>query len=189
MVINYFPGEGTLWNTVCNIEWRPTHMYIKNLAIAGSLVVASTGALANNVDNLIAVDNGTNFFGAVHSDNDPFTDTFTFTGVSGQVFADVSLVTIGSTALQNINFLTASLNGNALTLSPTGQIETGSLANTSVTGPLVLTVTGTSGAAGGTFASYSGTINVSAIPEPGTWAMLLAGLTGMGFVARRRLYS
>jgi hypothetical protein len=29
-------------------------------------------------------------------------------------------------------------------------------------------------------------LSVSAIPEPGTWALLLAGLAGVGFVARRR---
>jgi hypothetical protein len=50
-------------------------------------------------------------------------------------------------------------------------------------------VTGKSGAAGGAFASYSGTMNLTIIPEPGTLALLFAGLGGiqlMGGRHRRR---
>jgi len=42
--------------------------------------------------------------------------------------------------------------------------------------PLQLVVTGTTGAGGGIFSSYSGTVNAIQIPEPGTWALMLAGL-------------
>ena len=31
-----------------------------------------------------------------------------------------------------------------------------------------------------------GVLRVAAVPEPGTWAMWLAGLGGFGFIARRR---
>ncbi|MEK7708235.1 MAG: FxDxF family PEP-CTERM protein, partial [Pseudomonadota bacterium] len=44
-----------------------------------------------------------------------------------------------------------------------------------------------SGATGGQFASYAGTMNISPIPEPETYAMLLAGLGLIGFSARRRM--
>jgi PEP-CTERM motif-containing protein len=40
--------------------------------------------------------------------------------------------------------------------------------------------------AGSETATYSGTMAVSAIPEPETYAMMLAGLGLMGFIARRR---
>jgi hypothetical protein len=33
---------------------------------------------------------------------------------------------------------------------------------------------------------YNGAISVAAVPEPETYAMLLAGLGVMGFIARRR---
>jgi PEP-CTERM motif len=161
-------------------------MYLRKLAIAGALAIASTGVLANDVTNDIVVDGGTTFFGALHTDNADFTDIFNFINVAGPVTANASLVTIGA-GLNNIDFLSASLNGQPLTLSATGFFETGSIGDIDLTGPLVLTVTGKSGAAGGTFASYSGTVNVAAIPEPGTWAMLLAGVMGIAAIARRRL--
>lgn len=34
--------------------------------------------------------------------------------------------------------------------------------------------------------SYAGSFEVTAVPEPGTYAMLLAGLAAVGFVAKRR---
>ena len=39
---------------------------------------------------------------------------------------------------------------------------------------------------GSDHATYAGSMTISAIPEPGTFAMMLAGLGLMGFIARRR---
>ena len=161
-------------------------MKLKHLAVAIAIVGMSTGALANDVNNDITGLGGTTFFGALHTDSFDFVDVFTF-NVVGPVNASASLVTIGFTPTQNINFLTATLNGNPLTLSPNGNIETGAtVGELSLTGPLVLTVTGQSGASGGQFASYSGTMNVTAVPEPGTLALLFAGLGGIQVMGRRR---
>ena len=140
-------------------------------------------AFANDVTNDITITGGTNFFGALHTDDVDFTDTFNFT-IDGAVSANVSLVTIGEGA-SNIDFVSADLNGIALSLSANGFFETGSLGNTDLTGPLVLTVRGRSGATGGTFASYSGTINVTIVPEPSTAALMGLGLVGLAFGARR----
>jgi len=41
------------------------------------------------------------------------------------------------------------------------------------------------GVAGGT-AGYGGTLSVAAVPEPSTWAMMLLGFAGLGFMAYRR---
>jgi len=157
----------------------------KLLVVAVGLILASNGASANDVNNNINVVGGTSFFGALHTDSFDFTDVFTFT-LAGPVTANASLVTIGE-GLSNIDFISADLNGNALTFSPIGRSEFGFTAgDLDLTGPLVLTVKGKSGADNGIFASYSGTMNVTQIPEPGSCALILAGLGVVGFFSRRR---
>ena len=51
---------------------------------------------------------------------------------------------------------------------------------------IIQTTTGTTGAIGATVAGVSGSNSVSSVPEPDTYAMMFAGLAGLGFVARRR---
>jgi len=155
------------------------------LVVLAGLLITSTGAMANDVDNNITGLGGTTFFGALHTDSDDFTDVFTFT-IDGPVTVSASLVTIGD-GLNNIDFVSANLNGNALSMSPNGFVEMGSTPiDLNLTGPLILTVTGKSGAAGGVFASYSGTMNVTSIPEPGTCALTLAALGMMALICHRR---
>lgn len=156
---------------------------VAGLAALMATQFAASSASANTVANNIPITGGTTFFGALHSDNLDFTDVFTFT-IDGSVLANTSLVTIGSGA-QNIDFLSADLNGVALTLTPNGFLETGSLNDTNLTGPLILTVRGRSGATGGVFASYSGTLNVTIIPEPSTALLMGLGIGGLAFAARR----
>jgi hypothetical protein len=114
-----------------------------------------------------------------------FTDTFTFTG--GPAFAETtaSLITIAlAPGVQDITFTAADLNGNALTFVAAGQADAGYGAWSSLAGPtFVLTVTGMTT---GNPASYSGTLNVTPVPEPGTYALMLAGLGAVGFIAKRR---
>ena len=162
-------------------------MKLKHFAVAIAIVGFSSGALANNVNPPpIDVSSGTAYFGALHTDNAPFTDTFDF-NVLGPVLASASLITIGLTPAQNVDFTSATLNGVALSLSPTGVAEAAfTFAELGLTGPLQLVVMGTTGAGGGFSSSYAGTVNVTQIPEPGTWALMLSGLSGIGFMARRQ---
>lgn len=124
-----------------------------------------------------------------------FTDTWTFNLGSASVVA-ASLtnveITFGSFKAGGITGFEAWLNGNQLfgpvstTNTPPVIVTTQVLAGgTSLpAGMYSLTVKGT-GVTGGS-ASYGGNIVATPVPEPETYAMMLAGLVAVGFLARRR---
>jgi len=160
-------------------------MFIKKLALAAAIVATSSGAFANDVVDAPAFAGLTSTFAALHSAG-AFTDTFTFT-MPGITSASVSVVTIGA-GVGDIDFTSATLNSMPLVLTTDagGFVELlYTPSSFAVTGPLTLIVKGTSAAN----ASYSGTLNVTAVPEPETVALMLAGLGMVGFVARRRRVS
>jgi opacity protein-like surface antigen len=155
---------------------------IKNLLTALSAAAVAGAAQANNVVDTPVFSGLTATFEALHSAGS-FTDTFTFL-VSGSTTASVSIVTIGA-GVADIDFTGSTLNGAplALTTDAGGFVELMYTPSAyAVTGPLTLVITGTSGAN----ASYTGSLNVGAVPEAGTLALMLAGLGAVGWVARRR---
>jgi hypothetical protein len=154
------------------------------------MLAASTGTvLADNITTNVAMStvspgSYTAHFGADHNATGAFTDTFTFNPAVGPSIANAVLQTLDLVGNNNLNFTSASLNGHALFLSPTGPYEFAMLnPPVAVSGTLVLTVMGNVISPS---ASYSGDINVAAVPEPETYGMLLAGLGIVGFLARRR---
>lgn len=166
------------------------NMNFAKLAVAGAVAVACSGAWAeDNAVTNIDLSSGTAFFGTLHFQAGAFTDTFSFVNPPAGPAYDVSgsLVSIALSGGQNIDFYSADLNGVPFVLSPNGAFEFGSLSASGVTGPLMITVSGlATGVGGGSAASYSGTLNVTPVPEPETYALMLAGLGAIGFMASRR---
>ena len=85
--------------------------------------------------------------------------------------------------------------GGGITTNPPGYQATAADAFANAPAPFMLTVTSPGTAVkflwaddnfGDNTAGSGISLNVTAVPEPGTYAMLLAGLAAVGFVAKRR---
>lgn len=162
------------------------------LALGALLLAACTAAQADDLTSNVNLGGSATeqsaAFGVTHIARGTFTDTFNFTPSNGNYMVDASLVTIGFTPAADVSFTSASINGYAMTLTGPGIFEYGFLQPTAIMGPLVLTVLGyvdSPFASGPASASYSGTLNISAVPEPAGAALLLAGLGVVGLAARR----
>lgn len=149
----------------------------QDLTLTGSAATGYTAATSNT-----------------HLQAGGFEDTFRFKASTPSLF-EFSLVTMGADADQLVSFSSVWLNGTQLTLTPvpgSAGVTYGNL-STPITGDLVLTV---KGFAGGTLsagspvaASYSSTFNLvpaSAVPEPQSYALFLAGLGLMVVMLNKR---
>ena len=118
-----------------------------------------------------------------------FTDTFNFTlplpgDTVGSVTTSATKVNGVIKAATNIDFLSATLDGQAFSLSPTGQFEFGNIDINTVAGLQTLVVKYKSWGKG---ATYSGTLAFTpSVPEPASWAMMIAGFGMLGATLRVR---
>lgn len=123
-----------------------------------------------------------------------FSDSFLFTigPPGGALIGTGSGSIITSTSLQfsatDLDLTSVTVNGVALTITRTagGLIESSGTSNVNIFGGQLnnITVTGVSRGLG----SYGGNLTFipTAVPEPGTWAMMLLGFGAIGFSMRRR---
>jgi hypothetical protein len=133
-------------------------------------------------------------FNAAVTSAGPFSDIFTFT-LPAALSTGFSLLNFPVGGLFNTMLTSATLfrnpDGNLFNSDDT-MVKAGAATPTGISftngasaaGTYYLNVTGiATGSQGGL---YNGAISVAAVPEPETYAMLLAGLGVMGFIARRR---
>lgn len=112
-----------------------------------------------------------------------FTESLTFTNTLAGLYA-ITLTTSSAA----VDFTSAILNGpggsmNALTnVNGNGVNEFFALNPTTLAaGQYTLNILGNNSSVG----SLGGSITISAVPEPGTWALMLIGFGGIGFAMRR----
>ena len=163
--------------------------FISAAVIALFAVSGAASAATYNVGNLTALgDDGynTSITFAAGSINDTFTfditgGSNTFTGLASKLSLKLNqLITNGAGTLTGPSF-SAPLFASEI-LNPGQYFQALSYAGTLAQGTYSLNLTGTA-AKGGT---YNVNLLAAPVPEPETYAMLLAGLGLMGAVARRR---
>ena len=147
----------------------------KSFAACALLAVSASGAFA--ADQSVAFNGDLASFIATSPVLDGGNDVVSFTNLaSGQY--DFLLTLSG----QYINLSSLSVNGVAGTVVSNGTILFADVQGTGTT-PFALTL---NGVAFKSTSTYSGEMSATAVPEPATSALLLAGLGAMGLIARRR---
>jgi hypothetical protein len=164
-------------------------MNFKTIAAAALLAVATTGAFADSLYAKGDITSAGGFDFASSSLSGSFTDTYTFTLTGNNELSDA--ITNAFTAKTGkISDFTVKLVGpsfsdtqmiGVLGKSQTAYADYADLA----AGTYTLTVSGIAQK----YSTYGGSLSVSAVsavPEPASVALLLAGVGCMGFVAKRR---
>ena len=174
------------------------HSSLKRAVAVAMLAGVSFGANATTT-HLGTVSEPTGIAGTVLGDGKSFSDIFTFTLSDPSLGASFDVINVPATVsgqtsfdgiLSALSLFSAGANGavgggddTLLATSTLPGSESLTLDyNQSLSGLSYITVTGISNASGG--AIYAG--EIAPIPEPETYAMLLAGLGLMGAVVRRR---
>ncbi|MYN29062.1 FxDxF family PEP-CTERM protein [Duganella levis] len=160
---------------------------LQAVAVSATMMLTVAGASAATTVTLTGAGSSyTGGFNVTHSSAGSFTDEFIISPEFPSTTVSAVLSTIGFEPSQYITFSSVKLNGIALTLS---NLNPGVLAYTpsefALSGPITLTVVGSSGGN----ASYSGTINLTVVPEPEGYALMLAGLGVVGYISRRKRHA
>ncbi|MCB5184002.1 FxDxF family PEP-CTERM protein [Methylobacillus gramineus] len=160
---------------------------LKTALGTATLIVASSSAYATDLVDLGELHTGINTYTQTVGADSTFTNTFTFSlaDVSTGTFSlnDLSL-TNGDVNVLGFSDLSFSLYNSSDTWLA-GSVAAGEFTFANLeAGNYYINVEGTTnGVAGGV---YSGAINIQAVPEPGSYALLGIGLAVIGVVATRR---
>ncbi|MCB5190606.1 FxDxF family PEP-CTERM protein [Methylobacillus arboreus] len=160
---------------------------LKNVLVPAAFLVAASSVYAADVVDLGELNAGINTYTGTVAANTTFSTDYTFSlaDVSSGIFSLSQLpLSNGGISVLDFSSLTFNLYSSADTWLA-GSVAGGEFTfNSLAAGDYYITVAGTSsGVAGGI---YSGAINVAAVPEPSSVAMLMIGFAALGAVARRR---
>ena len=168
-------------------------MNLKQLFVSAMLVGAASAACAQDASPtpLTLAATGPNGLGTTfeRAVSGLFVDVFSFTPASVAGTVSVSLVPLDT----SVSFFAALLNSNGFSFLPESSSSSTFSFQSAVDarGPLSLTVFGYAGdplTLTGASGSYRGTLNVqtvAAVPEPETYALLVAGLIAIGVMKKR----
>lgn len=165
-----------------------------SIALAAALLAANGTAAAANYATAQVIDLATtedfgNTYAITGTTGKTFEDSYTF-DVTGQFDLAASLISYTTNKKFDLDITSFGLYQGATLVAGGVRVSNGPLDVWTLDG-LNLSQGAYAVKVGGTFlgnngGSYSGTINVSPVPEPTTWAMLGLGLAAVGVMSRRR---
>lgn len=150
-------------------------LFAAAMAVSAAVVSAPAHAAA-----VISFDGTTGTFAHNSIGGGAFSDTLKFT-VPGMGSVGATISSIAVSFLNNVDFTSVKLNGEEFDITSMGLLEFRSLKVPVSAGEQTLVIDGTSGGNG----SYSGTL-AFAVPEPESWAMMIAGFGLAGAAIRTR---
>jgi hypothetical protein len=168
-------------------------MKLKAILTASALAVASLSSLADTGGGALDLSLGNASFGRDNASGS-FVDTYSFTLTGSSYVTSGTASSAASGASQDLDFssvvITMAATPGTPVLTFAGNLGTDfneffSLEPTALdAGNYLLIVKGINTP---DMASYDGTLAITAaVPEPETYALMLAGFGAMGFIARRR---
>jgi hypothetical protein len=161
-------------------------MKIKALIAASAIALASVSSGATTF-NLGSLPTGETLLSAdvVVVPKGSFLDTYSFTlNLGSGIDAAVGVLNFGKTYRVDLSSFSYTLYDNTNNILGTATDDFGFSVASLSSGSYHLNVSGNAvGTSGG---KYQGAITVTPVPEPESYAMLLAGLGLMGAIARRR---
>jgi hypothetical protein len=160
-------------------------MKIRQIVAAAALAVVGAQAFAVTQGESFDTLSSTYFFGA--SQIGAANTSFTFTLDAADGLAAGAYAVSGDLSGTNFAFSGATLNGAAWDLyaDNKGMLRFGSV-EAVATGPIVLEFTGVKIGAGVGNGNFQGSLVLTPVPEPETYALMLGGLAAVGFMMRRR---
>lgn len=156
-------------------------MKIKSVVAAVALAAASVSGFAANYSATFDSAGFAEIFTSYKKfTGTTFNDTWTFSSVTAGTYAIE-----GSLSGSGLSFTSVVMDGTPWTLVSNGTVTNfAELVSFTGSAPVSLNISGTK--SGTALSFYAGGVSVTAVPEPETYAMLLAGLGVMGAIARRR---
>lgn len=160
------------------------------IAVVAAAASASAATIFTPLDQAALNMFGTSSFGAIVTTTGAFNHTFSFTTASTNT-ASASVVTISlPNGAKDIDFSSVFLDSFAFTqIGFDPNAETWQLTAATLTaGPHAIFVNGNviTAGPGRAAASYAGTLNLTPVPEPVTWSMMILGFGAAGSILRRR---
>lgn len=155
-------------------------MKMKSVLAALAIAAASASSFAGNYSTSFDADGFASIFKTyAKNTGTSFNDTWSFTGVNAGTY-DIE----GDLSGTNVSFSSVVLDGKSWDLFASGNAFRFASVSFTGTKPVLLNIIGTK--SNTAISNYNGSVTVTAVPEPETYAMLLAGLGLMGGIARRR---